>query len=99
MHPGTLRYDGIADPPPAVPAIGEVRLPGRGVHPAVGTDHEYVELVGTSGYGCQVRAGCGQPAEQAPPAVPAVGEVGLPGSRVGVPISADHEDVELVGAA
>src|SRR6516162_9282971 len=42
----TGRYADIADRPPAVPPISKARLPCGGVYPAVGSDHERIELVG-----------------------------------------------------
>src|SRR5664280_228010 len=77
--------------PPTVPAIGEVRLPCRALGRAARVGDEDVEFVGVARdavYGCALR---GDQPTDAPPAMPAIGEVRLPGGRVHASVGAHHE--------
>ena len=56
-----LRRDDVADAPPAVPAVSEVRFPRRGVDAAVRADDEDVQVVGAAGYRGDVGARRGPP--------------------------------------
>jgi len=85
--------------PPAVPAVGEIWLPGGRLDYAVAFRDEYVQLVRAARHGADERALRRRHAADAPPSVPPNREVRLPSRCPDSAVGTDDEDIEFVETA